>query len=132
MKVRRTLTPLEVLRLAKPALLPEVQKRGISGRSKADGLGKALVCLQVGWMIVQPLARVASRLPIALLEPHTVSHVVCSAILYVMCWYKPHNLDEPFKIPVTGSVSTVLKGPWEELEVLEEQIPDALRRKQRH
>jgi hypothetical protein len=117
-----TFTPAGILRLAEVGLLQEVQLRTISGRSKTDGLSKALVCFQVGWMVIQLLARVASRLPIALLELHTAAHVVCSAILYLVWWYKPQNVDQPIKITLEPSEAvTVLYPGSYELEVVEEQ-----------
>jgi hypothetical protein len=47
----------------------------IKDRSKADGLAKGLVCVQVLWMIIQCIGRKVSDLPLTLLEIHTLVHV---------------------------------------------------------
>lgn len=99
---RLTLTPRGVALLARCGLLPDISKQDIWDKSKADGLTKALVCLQAGWMIIQVLARVVGGLPVSLLEVNTIGHVVCAFTIYVLWWHKPRQIQEP----------TILRGKW--------------------
>lgn len=82
--------------------LPDVSSAEISDKSKADGLAKALVCLQATWMLLQTVARLAAGLPITLLEINTIGHCFCALIIYLIWWNKPLHVLEPI----------VLKGLW--------------------
>lgn len=53
-------------------------------------------------MIAQVIVRSAQGLPTSLLEVHTVAHVVCALIMYVIWWHKPRQVASP----------TILKGEW--------------------
>ena len=66
----------------------------IDDRSKANVLGKALVCLQITWMLVECIARKAAGLPLTLLEIHTFVHVVCAISLYAF-WFKVRRTCAP-------------------------------------
>jgi hypothetical protein len=79
-----TFTPEGVFLFAKLKSLPEVEKETILDRSKADDLVKGLACSQVLWIIIQVIARKASGLPVTLLEPNTVAHVVCAILMYIV------------------------------------------------
>ncbi|KAK2460446.1 hypothetical protein APHAL10511_007611 [Amanita phalloides] len=82
--------------------LPVITKEFILDKSKADGLAKAIVILQAGWLILQCIARIAVHLPISFLEINTVAHVVCALIMYFLWWEKPLNVKDPI----------VLSGEW--------------------
>lgn len=99
---RLTLTAHGVLLLAKCGLLPDLDEREIEDKSKTDGLAKALVLLQAGWMLLQTLGRVATHIPTSLLEVNTIGHILCAFIIYLLWWNKPREIHEP----------TVLKGDW--------------------
>jgi hypothetical protein len=75
--------------------LPDVPKETITDRSKADPLGKLLVCVQAGYTIVQVLARLISRLPVTLLEVNTIGHVMCALLMYGFWFPKPLDVHEP-------------------------------------
>ena len=92
---RLTLTAAGVIRLAECAQLPDISESSIKDRSKADHLAKALVCVQAGWMIVQCVTRVASRLPVTFLEINTLAHVLCAFLTYVFWWHKPLDIRDP-------------------------------------
>ncbi len=84
----RTLSPEGLLKLAAMDMAPFMIPRSrIEDRSKADTLQKALVLLQVSWMMLQCIARKAYRLPLTLLELHTMVHVVCAVVMYAF-WLK--------------------------------------------
>jgi hypothetical protein len=82
-----TLTPFGILALAREGHFLDIPGDAIKDKSKADGLAKTLVLLQVGWMIVQLIGRKATGLPITLLEVHTLVHVACALIMYIL-WFK--------------------------------------------
>ena len=64
-----------------------VRKAEIQDKSKANALGKGLVCLQIAWMLLQSSARRAAGYPLTLLELHTFVHVICAVALYAL-WFK--------------------------------------------
>ncbi|KAF3074338.1 hypothetical protein CFAM422_003741 [Trichoderma lentiforme] len=89
------LTPQGVLDLCKYGCWVYVSKTKIDARSKADQIQKALVLLQVSWMVLQCIARRAYGLPLALLEVHIMVHVVCAVILYLFWFEKPLDVRAP-------------------------------------
>lgn len=93
-----TLTARGVALLAKCHLLPDLKEEDLVDKSKADGLAKALACLQVGWMFVQIVARMIAGLPITLLEVNTLGHVICALVIYVLWWNKPRSINEPTRL----------------------------------
>ncbi|EGR45485.1 uncharacterized protein TRIREDRAFT_68358, partial [Trichoderma reesei QM6a] len=99
---RLHVTPRGIQLLARCGLLPDISVEEIKDKSKTDGSGKLICCIQVGWMVVQAIVRVAAGLPIMPLETNTIGHVVCALINYVLWWYKPKWIKEP----------TILRGAW--------------------
>ena len=97
-----TLTPRGIRLLAECGLLPDIDEEEILDRSKTDGLGKALACLQGVWMLLQVVQRQIVDLPITLLEVNTLGHVFCAFIIYVLWWKKPRWIKHP----------TILRGDW--------------------
>jgi hypothetical protein len=45
--------------------------------------GKALVLLQVSWMILQTIGRVATHIPTLLLEVNIIGHILCAFVMYL-------------------------------------------------
>ena len=84
---RLTLTPQGVVLLAREGLFLEVPGETFAGRSKANILAKSLVVIQVSWMFVQCIARKAADYPLALLEIHTMVHVLCALGIYCLWWH---------------------------------------------
>ncbi|KAK5988416.1 hypothetical protein PT974_12570 [Cladobotryum mycophilum] len=99
---RLHVTPRGVQLLAQCGLLPDITRGDITDKSKTDGSGKLICCVQVAWMVIQAIARVAVGLPITPLETNTIGHVICALINYVLWWHKPRWINEP----------TVLRGEW--------------------
>ncbi len=64
-----------------------VDDREVQDRSKADGLAKLLICVQVSWLSIECIARKISHLPLTILEIHTFIHVVCALAIYLI-WFK--------------------------------------------
>jgi hypothetical protein len=85
-------------------------KKVVKEKSKADALAKGLICIQVGWMLVQTIARKFSGLPITLLELSTLAHVSHALILYLVWLDKPQDVQEPEIIYANDSLSVLLSG----------------------
>ncbi|KAI5816767.1 hypothetical protein BZA77DRAFT_263763 [Pyronema omphalodes] len=103
------LTPLGFLHLATHGYLdPSIlNDNSISDRSKADWLGKLLVCAQALWMVVNCIARKAAGLPNTLIELNVVVHVVFTVIVYAIWWKKPLNINEPIVLSLVGKENDV-------------------------
>ena len=81
--------------LAELGTLPAVSVDLIRDKSKANRVAKLIVLMQAGWLVVECVARAASRLPLTLLELNTVAHVACTLVAYVLWWNKPLDVDQP-------------------------------------
>lgn len=78
----------------------------IADRSKADSLGKLLVCVQALWMVINCIAPKASGLPTTLVELNVVVHVVVTVIVYGLWWHKPLAVAHPIFLPSLGAAGT--------------------------
>ena len=83
-----TITPLGVIALARKGHFLSISNDSIEDKSKADLFAKGMVLFQVLWMVVQCIARVASGYPLAVLEVHTIVHIVCAMLMYALWFYK--------------------------------------------
>lgn len=102
---RLTLTPRGVHLLAECGYLDRVlatSKDDIEDKSKTDHLSKIVTILQASWMAVEVISRIASDLPVTLLEVNTLGHVGCAFSVYLLWWDKPRQIKEP----------TILTGDW--------------------
>ncbi|KAH6701969.1 hypothetical protein BKA61DRAFT_200191 [Leptodontidium sp. MPI-SDFR-AT-0119] len=54
-----------------------------------------LVCVQVLWVAGQAIERKVAGLPISLLEYHTLVHVVCALVMYVLWFQKSYDIQYP-------------------------------------
>jgi hypothetical protein len=91
------LTPEGFLKFAQAGLLtPEIlNNKDIADRSKADSLGKLLVCVQALWMVINCIARKAQGLPNTLVELNVIVHVVVAVVVYGLWWEKPLAVSQP-------------------------------------
>ena len=81
-----TIKPCGIIGLARQGQFVDISNKDITDKSKADIFTKSLICIQVSWMVIQCIARKAAGYPLTLLEIHTMVHVVCALILYVLWW----------------------------------------------
>ena len=88
-----TITSKGVLELAREGKFLDVSPEVIQDRSKANVIGKGLVCVQVIWFTVQCIARAAARYPLVLLEVHTMVHVFCALLMYILWWKVSSLID---------------------------------------
>ena len=101
-------TPRAVVLLAELGKIVPVTRDTLTARSKADSLGKTLVCLQAGWIALQTIVRKTSGLPITLLELNTIAHVACTVIMYGLWWHKPQDVKETEKIHIDIDLAILL------------------------
>lgn len=82
-----TLTTSGVITLARQGHFVDINPQTIEDKSKANIITKALICIQVSWMVIQCIARKVEGFPLTLLEIHTMVHVACALMMYI-CWWK--------------------------------------------
>lgn len=75
-----------------PEIISKVDKTFAKNKGKTDALGKAIVCAQGMWMIIQCITRKASGLPVTLLELRVAMHVICAVVMYLLWWDKPQDI----------------------------------------
>ncbi|KAH8752161.1 hypothetical protein BGZ57DRAFT_912709 [Hyaloscypha finlandica] len=96
---RATLTTNGILLLAQHGHCFTLSKEAISDKSKANYLAKGLVCVQVLWVAGQAIERKVAGFPISLLEFHTLVHVFCAIVMYMLWFRKPYDINEPTVVP---------------------------------
>ncbi|KAK3317250.1 hypothetical protein B0T19DRAFT_434545 [Cercophora scortea] len=89
-----------------------ISQADLADKSKANGMAKALVCIQALWFVIQCIARVAQNLPLSLLELNTVAHALCALTVYILWWHKPLDIGRPTALPVDGQANVRL---WAQL-----------------
>lgn len=92
---RLTISPKGLYFLAMHGHFVNISDDAIRDKSKADMLAKALVCIQVGWMFLQTVARRIVGYPITLLEVHALVHVACAIAMYGLWFKKPQDIRDP-------------------------------------
>ena len=95
--------------------LPWVSKEDIASRGKADVFLKGIACAQIGWLLVQYIARRMQSLATSSLEALTVAYVVCALCSYSAWWRKPYDLESPAIVEVfpENEVTFLLRdGPY--------------------
>ena len=106
---RLTISPKGIAFLAKHGHFVKISDEAIKDKSKADWLAKSLVCIQVGWMLVQTVSRRIVGYPITLVEIHTLVHVACAIGMYGLWFQKPLDVRDPQWVDASE---------WEELLAL--------------
>ncbi|KAK0619402.1 hypothetical protein B0T14DRAFT_432002, partial [Immersiella caudata] len=99
---RLRLTPEGVLQLAEDGHFLEIPRSKIDDKSKADTISKILAMTQVAWMAMQCITRKAYGLPLALLEVHTMVHVICAVLLLFVLWIDPKDVQDPELVDISG------------------------------
>ena len=88
---------LELLKLEKIQPLEETEQ-DLEEQSRLDTTAKVLTGCQVGWFLLQCIARYAQRLPFSLFELTTLSFIGC-AVMVAFCWRrKPKHIPSPIVI----------------------------------
>ena len=103
-----TTRALRLLSEYEPHLIPDVSEEDIKDKTRADGISKALACLQATWFCSQFIWRIGSRFPVTILEMYTFLHCLMMFVTYVFWWDKPKDCEACFLIPTTEGVTREL------------------------
>ncbi|UKZ56782.1 hypothetical protein TrVGV298_010623 [Trichoderma virens] len=88
---------------------PEISNEELLDKSKKDTVSKLITCFQVGYLIVQCIARGVQNLPVTTIELSTMAIVVCS-IMTSICWIsKPQDVRYPVRIKMPVTMDQVLR-----------------------
>ncbi|KAG1864459.1 hypothetical protein C8R48DRAFT_772980 [Suillus tomentosus] len=93
-----TLTPDELLHFVRDGFveMPVITKADIEDRSKGDVLSRCITILQLGWFLIQIIARYAQHLSTTLLEVDTLAVVCLTIATYGLLWWrKPKDVQRP-------------------------------------
>lgn len=82
---------------------PIISAEEVDDKNKGNWFSKSLALLQIGWFVIQLLARVAQHLETTPLELFTLGVVACTIISYIYWWAKP--LDVNTSTPVSKGSS---------------------------
>ncbi|KAF2817736.1 uncharacterized protein BDZ99DRAFT_373400, partial [Mytilinidion resinicola] len=72
--------------------VPELSKKDIEDRSKADSFAKTLTLLQLAWFLVATVGRASQHLQISTLEIFTLGNIECAIIAFFGWWNKPKDV----------------------------------------
>ena len=86
------------------ATLPSEEQ--ILDRSKADTVTRVITFVQVFWVLIQVVGRLAQRLTISTLEVATVGYIFCAIATYVAWWGKPLDVPAPYIVRATYHQTT--------------------------
>ena len=81
-----TITSNGVLALAQQGKFLDISPETISDKSKAGSFTKSLVCVQAVWFMFKCIVRIVEGYSLALLEIHTIVHIVCALAMYLLWW----------------------------------------------
>jgi hypothetical protein len=90
-----TLTTHGLLLLARKGFGQYLDHEFIPDKSKLDLLAKFLVLFQIIEVIGNFIERKTKDLPVSLLEYHTIIHVVCAILMYLLWLRKPYDVQSP-------------------------------------
>jgi hypothetical protein len=88
-------------------VFPEIEKKAIWDKNKADGFARLLTSIQVCWFALQCLGRAMQHLPISTFELSTMAFVFCT--LPTFFWWRHKPLDAATTIPVCLKAQVKIK-----------------------
>jgi hypothetical protein len=111
-----TILPPEILlslrKQGRISRLPNITEEEIHDKSKANAFVKALAAVQIFWVCVQVIVRIARGLAISQLELMVTAFSICATVTYVFLISKPQGVQVPMRpilIP-QGSLRSDLGG----------------------
>lgn len=107
-------------------LAPHPDDFDVDERDNADIIAKAIVVLQMVWFAIQLITRIAEGLAITALEIHTVVHVVCAILIYVLWWNKPYAVGR--SVVLTNGASVKIAALYLFVSVLHDRHEKSLLR----
>jgi hypothetical protein len=78
--------------------LPYVTKEEMDDKSKGDIFVRLIAVSQIGWMVIQIIARAVRGLAVSQLEIAVVAFAACAIFMYVLNWNKPKGVQVPYKL----------------------------------
>ncbi|KAL8741501.1 MAG: hypothetical protein Q9190_005900 [Brigantiaea leucoxantha] len=87
---------------------PTITVQDIQDKSKADGLAKALTCLQAGWFLAQIVGRAIQRLHITTFEIATLSFILYTLLISYQWARKPFDVKYPTIITSDADIRHIL------------------------
>lgn len=96
---------------------PEISREDISDKSKGDILSKGIALVQIGWFLLQLVARSHENLAITELELTTAALAALNFAMYICWWDKPQDVRCPVVIRTKETekllAGTEVKDDWE-------------------
>ena len=89
--------------------MPSITKDEIWDKSKADRFAKLLACGQIGWLLIQCVARAIQHLPITPLEIATLGFTIPSFATFALWFSKPVDIQIPMTIELEDKLEDLLK-----------------------
>jgi hypothetical protein len=88
---------------------PNIEKKAISDKDKADIFARTLTLLQVLWFTIQCIARGIEQLSLTTLELLTLTFSWCAMHSFYFWYNKPLDVDDPVIIPCNKSIQAILE-----------------------
>jgi hypothetical protein len=95
------LYPLDQMTVIEKVKREEIElplEEEIQDKSKADWLAKTIVLLQIGWFVIQCIARGVAHLPLSELEVVTLAYTVMNFGICIAWWDKPRSVDRYIRV----------------------------------
>ncbi len=89
--------------------IPNITKKEIWDKSKADRLAKTIAGSQAVWLVAQVVARGVQHLPVTLLELSTVALITCTAATAFFWFHKPLGVETPTDVHLEISIAQILR-----------------------
>lgn len=77
---------------------PQISREDINDKSKGDILSKGIALIQIGWFLLQLIARSHESLAITELELTTAALAALNFVMYLCWWDKPQDVRCPVAI----------------------------------
>ena len=88
--------------------LPNITKKEIWDKSKADMFAKVVAGFQAGWLVAQVIARAIQHLAVTLLELSTVALITCTGAALFFWFNKPLNVETPTNLQLEFGIAEIL------------------------
>lgn len=88
--------------------IPEITRKEIWDKSKADMFAKSIASFQAAWLLVQVIARGLQGLPVTLLELSTVALTTCTGASMFFWFHKPLSVETPSMLRLKTNIVELL------------------------
>ena len=70
-----------------------VLEKDLRDRNKVNSISRIITLLQILWVVLDVLGRLAQHLTVSTLEVATIGYIFCAIITYILWWEKPSDVD---------------------------------------